>query len=208
MEIMTRKLNLEKEDPNYYKVGLKPEIRDLDVYYYLSIAGRCAPEDPHFNSAIEALYKIAYPLKFTFKNRGLDFVVPKMEGFWWVDGEIKSTEDFKKVPRSEWNWKILIRQPDFIEEQDFEAVKQDVLVKNKDLPLLREVQYEKINEGLSAQILHIGSYEAEEVSLKKLYDFIEENGYRINNHHHEIYLSDPRRTAEEKLRTILRYGIA
>ncbi|MGB3467938.1 MAG: GyrI-like domain-containing protein [Cyclobacteriaceae bacterium] len=204
---MIKKLNLEKSDRNYYQAGLTPEIRDLDVYYYLTVSGRCAPEDQVFLEAIEALYKVAYAVKFRLKNKDQDFVVPKMEGFWWLDKEIKDIDDFKKVPRSEWNWKIMIRLPDFVEKADYEISLALTLDKNEDRPLLNSVKYEKIHEGLCAQILHIGSYEEEDTSLMKLYDFIEKSGYRINNQHHEIYLSDPRRTPEHKLRTILRYGI-
>ncbi|MEL6562621.1 MAG: GyrI-like domain-containing protein [Bacteroidota bacterium] len=202
-----KKLDLLKADANYYKVGKKPEIRDLDTYYYLSVSGKCAPEDQEFLVAIEALYKVAYTIKFMLKENELDFVVPKMEGFWWVDGGAENQENFNKIPRSEWNWKILIRLPDFVEEEHFTRAKYVAEEKKADFEAIKQVNYEKINEGKCAQILHVGSYEEEKASLDVLYEFIEANGYKINNYHHEIYLSDPRRTAPEKLRTILRYGI-
>jgi len=207
MTTLTKKIDLLKADPNYYKASKKPEIRDLDTYYYLSIKGKCAPEDDQFITAIEALYKVAYTLKFMCKEKELDFVVPKMEGFWWVDGGAENQKEFQSIPRSEWNWKILIRLPDFVEGDDFTQAKYVAEQKNPTFAQIDDVVYEKINEGRCAQILHLGSYEEEKESLDKLYAFIESEGYKINNYHHEIYLSDPRKTAEEKLRTILRYGI-
>ena len=207
MDITMKKTDLLKEDPIYYKVGRKPEFRDLDTYYYLSVSGKCAPEDQQFQDAIEALYGVAYTLKFRLKENEMDFVVPKMEGFWWVDGGAENQKNFSKTPRSEWYWKILIRLPDFVEEDHFTRAKYLAEEKKPDFDTIKQVKYEKIHEGKCAQILHLGSYEEEEDSLKVLYEFIEANGFRINNYHHEIYLSDPRRTAPEKLRTILRYGI-
>lgn len=201
------KLDLQKADPNYYKVGKKPELRDLDPYYYLTIQGRSAPEDEKFNSALEALYAVAYNIKFLCKAEDNDFVVPKMEGFWWVDGGAASQAEYNAVPRDEWNWKITIRMPDFVEADHFfralEGAKQKK-ASNK----LEQVKFELINEGRSAQILHIGSYDKEDESIATLHKFIEEEGLQISGTHHEIYLSDPRKTAEEKLRTILRYSVA
>ena len=207
MNTTIKKTDLLKEDPNYYKVGKKPELRDLDTYYYLSISGKCAPDAPQFLTAIEALYKVAYTLKFMLKENELDFVVPKMEGFWWVDGGAENQAKFNEIPQSDWNWKILIRLPDFVEEDHFTRARYVAEEKNPDFSEVRQVIHEKINEGKCAQILHTGSYDNEEATLNVLYEFIEANGYKINNYHHEIYISDPRRTAPEKLRTILRYGI-
>lgn len=207
MKTLIKKTDLLKEDPNYYKVSKNPEIRDLDTYYYLSISGKCAPDDERFLSAIEALYKVAYTIKFMLKENELDFVIPKMEGFWWVDGGAQEQAQFIKIPKSQWNWKILIRLPDFVEADHFTRAKYIAEEKNVDFPEIKEVLFEKINEGRCAQILHLGSYDDEEATLDILHKFIESNGYKINNYHHEIYLSDPRRTAPEKLRTILRYGI-
>ena len=207
MNTLTSKTDLLKSDPNYYKASKKPVIVDLDVYYYLTASGQCAPEDPQFHAALEALYKVGYTLKFMMKENDLDFVVPKMEGFWWVDQEITSSAEFKKIPRSQWHWKIMIRLPDFVENMHFTQAQALASDKNPGLSGIASINMEKINEGRAAQILHVGSYEEEDETLAKLYDFIEAEGCEINNHHHEIYLSDPRRTPENKLRTILRCGI-
>ena len=202
------KVDLTKEDPNYYKVGLKPELRDLDPYYYLSIQGKSSPEDPKFLTAIESIYAIAYGIKFLCKGEDNDFVVPKMEGFWWVDGGAEAQAEFIKVPRDEWNWQITIRMPDFVEADHFFRALEGAKQKHPENDKLNQIKFELINEGRSAQILHVGSYENEEESLKKLHGFIAEQGLQIAGKHHEIYLSDPRKTAEDKLRTILRYSVA
>ncbi len=201
------KLDLTKADPNYYKVGKKPELRDLDPYYYLTIKGRSAPEDEKFNQAIEALYAVAYGIKFLCKAEDNDFVVPKMEGFWWVDGGAQNQAQYMDVPRDEWNWKITIRMPDFVEAHHFFRALENAKMK-KGIEKLDDIKFELINEGRSAQILHIGSYDHEEQSIEKLHQFITDQGLQISGTHHEIYLSDPRKTPEEKLRTILRYSVA
>lgn len=207
MNTLTTKTDLLKADKAYYSATKKPTIVDLDVYYYLTLQGQSAPEDPQFLQAIEALYKVAYPLKFMLKERDMDFVMPKLEGFWWVDQKVNNTTDFKAIPREEWRWKIMIRMPDFVESFHFSRAQYAAEEKNPRLPQIKDIQYEKINEGRCAQILHIGSYEEEETSLDKLNEFIRSEGFTVNNHHHEIYLSNPYRTPEHKLRTILRYGI-
>ncbi len=204
---MNAKTNLQKEDPNYYKIGKKAEVRDLDTYYYLTIESVCAPENELFNQSIEAIYKIAYTLKFQSKERGFDFVVPKMEAFWWIAGGAENQKEFMNTPREEWHWKILIRLPDFIERDLVNKALQAAKDSKLNNQLLNQVKYESINEGRCVQVLHIGSYDKEENSLKKLHDLMESEGLKVNNYHHEIYLSDPGRTSEDKLRTILRYGV-
>lgn len=207
MEAIIEKLNIEKADPNYYKIGKEPELRDLDPYYYLSVSGRCSPRSKPFLRAIEQLYAVAYGIKFICKAEDMDFVVPKMEGFWWVDGGIEAQHRFTQTPEDQWNWKIVIRMPDFVEGDHFYRAIQKVKVKNPTLISEDEVKYELINEGKCVQVLHLGSYHDEEPSIMKILTFAQENGLSIAGHHHEIYLSDPRKTPENKLRTILRYAV-
>lgn len=208
MNTLTQKLDLQKADKLYYSASKKPTIVDLDIYFFLTLEGQCAPEDPFFLESIEALYKVAYSIKFMMKEDDLDFVVPKLEGYWWVDQEIKSTTDFKAISRADWRWKIMIRMPDFVEAVNFSRAQYSAEQKNPEFGRIGDILFEKINMGRCAQILHVGSYEEEESSLDQLHQLVKSEGYQINGHHHEIYLSDPRRTAEHKLKTILRYGIA
>lgn len=200
--VATEKLDLTKHYPEYYKAKEKPQLVNLEPYNYITISGVSAPEDPIFTEALEKLYALAYSIKFTCKANDLDFVVPKMEGFWWVDGNLP----FEETPRSDWHWKIMFRMPDFVGRSDFEMGLEGLVQKNK-ISAEHGLVFEEIHEGLSAQILHLGSYDNETESLEKLYAFIEREGFQIAGYHHEIYLSDPRKVAEEKLRTILRYAI-
>ena len=113
--------------------------------------------------------------------------------------------EFVKTPRDQWCWKITIRMPDFVEHDHFfRALEQ---VRRKGIDGIEEVKFELINEGKCVQILHLGSYENEEHSISKLHQFIADQGLEISYYHHEIYLSDPRRTAESKLKTIIRYAV-
>jgi len=207
MEAIIEKLDLRKEDPNYYKASKQPVMCDLDSYYYVSISGRCDPHANEFLEAIDKLYLVAYTIKFICKAEDMDFIMPKMEGFWWIDGGLEAQHMFAQTPPEEWNWKIVIRMPDFVEGDHFYRAMQKERAKNEDLVLDEEVKFELINEGLSVQGLHIGSYYEEEPTIAKIMEYIQENGLVVSGYHHEIYLSDPRKTPEEKLETILRYAV-
>ena len=207
MNATLEKLDLIKEDPHqYYKAKKHPELRDLDTYYYLSVSGRCSPEAKDFNDAIEILYSVAYTIKFTCKAEDNDFVIPKMEGFWWIDGSYEDQRKFTQTPKDEWNWKIVIRMPDFVEGDHFNRACQKVRLKNPEIDI-DKITFEQINEGISVQILHLGSYDDEEPAILNMLDFINKNDLEVDGHHHEVYLSDPRRTPKEKLKTILRYAV-
>jgi hypothetical protein len=207
METLTDKLDLVKADRNYYHAGRNPELRDLDAYYYLTCEGIGDPNKAPFLKAIEQLYAVAYQIKFLCKKEDMDFVVPKMEGFWWIAGGPEVQHLFPQTPPDQWHWKIVIRMPDYVEaDHYYRAVHQ---VENKKPELLKNnpVKYELINEGRAVQILHIGSYDEEKPTIDKLLNFARENGLEISGHHHEIYLSDPRKVPAEKLKTILRYAV-
>ena len=207
MEAIIEKLDLEKEDHNYYKTGKEPEIRDLDPYYYLTVEGKSSPSSESFNLAIEQVYAVAYNIKFLCKAEDLDFKVPKMEGFWWIDGGLEAQHKFTETPEDEWNWKITIRMPDFVEGDHFYRAIQSTKLKKPELSVEDKVKYELINEGKCVQILHIGSYDSETESIEKIMNFNKLNNLEVAGYHHEIYLSDPRKTPEHKLRTILRYAV-
>lgn len=197
-----KKLDLTKEYPAYYKVGLDPKIVALDAINYLTIGGQSAPDDQKFTGAIEAIYPLAYGIKGHYKAEGKDFVVAKMECMWWV----APGKDFAKTPREEWFWKIIIRQPKFVDNKVFEKVKEVILTKKK-LERIHDVNFEEINEGKCIQVLHLGSYDEEEASIGKIFKLMGENGLQMNGYHHEIYISDPTRTAVENLKTIIRYPV-
>ncbi|MCO6359723.1 GyrI-like domain-containing protein [Roseivirga pacifica] len=196
------KLDLAKAYPEYYKATQKPQLVNFEPYHYLTCQGQCAPEDAYFLGVIEAMYPLAYGIKFLCKTQELDFVVPKMEAFWWVEGDLP----YDETPREEWHWKILFRMPDFVCKSEFEQVVAKLKSEGKWNSQF-DIAFEEIHEGLSAQILHIGSYEEEEASLNTLHQFIQREGFEIAGKHHEIYLNDPRKTETGKLKTILRYAV-
>ncbi|MHA4742315.1 GyrI-like domain-containing protein [Dyadobacter sp. MSC1_007] len=201
------KLDLTKEFKNYYSAKTTPALETLGPACYLSICGKGDPSGEGFAEKIQALYPVAYQLKFAFKAKGKDFVVAKLEGLWWYDetrySDVSISEAPKAIPREEWEYRLLIRIPDYVRREDVDlAVKECVAKKGNDL--IREVTYFEMNEGNVVQMLHIGPFDTEPVSLGVIYDFILGHGFGRNGLHHEIYLSDFRKTPPEKLKTILR----
>ena len=160
---------------------------------------------PAYQQALEALYAVAYKLKFTSKKSGGgDYVVPPLEGMWWA-------EDVKVFQaggdRSLWLWTMMIMQPAWITEAMLQAAKEEVS-RSKALPALPTLRLESYHEGLAVQTLHVGPYDAEGPVLKELHAvYLPRNGWIENGKHHEIYLGDPRRTAPERLKTILRQPV-
>lgn len=196
------KLNLTKSYPEYYSATLTPNLVELEPCNYLSIQGNSSPEDALFTTAIEEIYAMAYQIKFMFKAEEMDFVVPKMEAFWWVEGELP----FDEAPKEEWHWNILIRMPDFVGEGEVK-IASEVLIEKAKLQADHKVELTSLHEGKSVQVLHIGGYDEEQESISKIEKFMESEGLQINGRHHEIYLSDPRKVSKEKLRTIIRYAV-
>jgi hypothetical protein len=204
------KIDLSKDDKAYYTAKQKPEVLKLAPMQYLAIAGQGDPSSKGFAECIEALYSVAYTIKFEWKVAGKDFVVPKLEGQWWFDEDkycgVSMTDAPTKIPRSEWMFRLLIRMPEFVEKDNITTAASNVVSK-KGMALARKVEYFEMNEGSVVQILHIGPFDKEPESLGKLQGFIEAYGLKRNGLHHEIYLSDFRKTAPEKLKTILREPI-
>jgi hypothetical protein len=204
---MNRKLDLTKLDKDYYTAKLKPQLIDLKACYpYLSILGKGDPSSLEFANDIAALYSTAYTLKFAFKAMDKDFTVAKLEGLWWFD-EAKypnlNVETALSVPRAAWEYRLLIRMPDYVKET---AVKEAVAkaFAKKDIARIKEVHYFELQEGKCVQMMHVGAFDTEINTLKQIMAFCEEHDLQKNGLHHEIYLSDFRKTAPEKLKTILR----
>jgi hypothetical protein len=183
------------------------EFRILEVppANYLMIDGEGDPNTPVFGEATEALYPLAYSLKFASKReRDRDYVVPPLEGLWWSDDMAAFTA---RRDKSRWSWTLLIMQPEWIDAAFVDAARRTVEAKGAP-PRLGDIRFETLSEGLCVQTLHIGSFDDEAPVLARLHDeFIPANGLRMTGRHHEVYLSDPRRTAPEKLRTILRQPV-
>ncbi len=196
------KLNLFKSHPEYYKAKQSPSIREFEPYYYITISGQSGPEEELFTSAIQTIYPVAFGIKSLCKANNLDFVVPKLEGQWWVE----DVRPFDEVPTNEWFWRIMIRMPDFVNEDLFDQAKSNMMLKGKK-GRFNELKFEQINEGKCVQLLHIGPYTEEGKSIDKIIDKLKTESLEFNGHHHEIYISDPQRTPAWKLKTILRYPV-
>ena len=198
------KLDLRKELKQFYTSSKKPNIVDVPEGKFLTITGRGEPGGEAYQAALNALYSVAYTVKFGSKKEGRDFTVMPLEGLWWWD--TPATRLSEAPPREEWNWKSMIRQPDFVTDEMVEAAKEEAKAK-KGLTEVDNIVLEVFEGGLSAQIMHIGPYSEEGPTVERLHAFIAGNGYRMRGIHHEIYLSDPRRSAPERWRTIIRQPI-
>ena len=197
------KLDLYKENKAEYATPKKPVFLDLRPAKYLTIEGRGEPGGASFQERIGALYAVAFTLKMERKFAGQDYGVCKLEGLWWVDG---TPGDFTVVPKSEWQWKLLIRTPDFIEAKQVKATIEKLIAKGKAADV-RDVKLETIREGKCAQMLHVGPYDGERQTIQQMCAASTAQGLEFHGLHHEIYLSDPRRVSPEKLRTILRIPV-
>ncbi len=201
------KLDLKKRYKAYYTAKSVPEIVDIESAQYLSIRGKGDPSGSDFAERISALYATAYTVKFIYKEQGQDFVVSKLEGQWWYDTEAfpaqTVTSASVNIPRSEWEYRLLIRMPEYVTNLAIEDAK-DIAFRKKGLPLIKELAYFEMTEGKSVQFLHVGPFSTEPESLAIMADFMESHNLQQNGLHHEIYLSDFRKTAPERLKTILR----
>ncbi|MFJ6675053.1 GyrI-like domain-containing protein [Actinosynnema sp. NPDC091369] len=177
---------------------------DVPEQQFLAVDGRGDPNtSPEHARAVEALYTVAYAIKFASRREGRDLVVAPLEGLWWAD----EPEVFTTRAKDRWHWRMLISQPDWITEDAVEEAKR-VAAAKKDLPTIADVRRHVLHEGTSAQVLHIGSYDDEGPVLARLHDeWLRANGLRMTGLHHEVYVGDPRRTEPAKLRTVLRQPV-
>ena len=200
------KYDLKREHAELYAPSAKEfAIVDVPPMRYLAVDGHGDPNSaPAYREAVEALFGVAYALKFASKRLlGRDFVVAPLEGLWWADDQ----GAFVARHKDEWNWTMLVAQPDWIDE---DAVASAVAAARAKAPnsALDRLRLEHLHEASSAQILHVGSYDDEAPTLARLHDeWMPQHGLTFNGPHHEVYLSDARRTAPEKLRTVLRQPV-
>ncbi len=181
-------------------------VLDVPDMQYLMIDGHGDPNtSPLYTDALGALYPIAYKLKFSSKADIRDYVVPPLEGLWWA----ADMESFTTArDKSEWEWTLMIMVPEWIDQARFAAAAREVGA-NDPPARLAEVRLETLSEGKCVQTLHVGSFDDEADVLARMHDeFIPANGMRMVGKHHEIYLSDFRRVAPDKMRTILRQPLA
>ena len=204
--------DFKKEYKEFYMPKNKPEIVNVSIANYIAVRGKGDPneKDGAYQQAISVLYAIAYTLKMSYKTdykiEGFfEYVVPPLEGFWWQD----DVEGMDYTNKSMLNWISVIRLPDFVSKEDFKwAV--EIATKKKKLDCL-SVEYLMIDEGLCVQIMHRGPFDDEPATVALMDAYLEQNGYvndiNMERLHHEIYLSDARRIAPEKWKTIIRHPI-
>jgi hypothetical protein len=198
------KLDLGKLHAADYAATRTPALVTLKPATYLAIAGQGEPGGAVFTDRIGALYGVAFTVKMTRKFAGLqDYAVGKLECVWPMaaDGDY-----FSRTPRQEWEWKLLIRTPDFVGANDLKRAVSALLDKGKP-PSVREVRLETIAEGQCVQMLHVGPYDQEGETIQVMAAFAQRQGLKFQGRHHEIFVSDPRRVAPAKLKTILRHPV-
>jgi hypothetical protein len=199
-------LDLKKELPDYFKVGTRDfALVTLPAYSYLVVDGEGDPNHSlQYAEAIELLFTVAYTLKFLSKSENdFDYVVPPLEGLWWAS----DPRSFARARKDDWKWTMMIMVPAAVPRSLVARAKKAVLEKRPELDLSK-VRQRSLREGLSVQILHVGPYDAEGPTLARMHgEFMAQHGLAFNGKHHEIYLSDARRSSPEKLRTILRQPV-
>ena len=184
----------------YFPSAKEPVFVDVPAMQFAMVDGVGDPNtSKDFQEALGALYGIAYTIKFAAKKaKGPEVLVMPLEALWWSEGA-----DILEADKAGWSWRAMLMEPPSVTRRMFEeSVNQ--LRERKNPPALGKVRLERWREGKAAQILHIGPYAAEGPNIERLHAFIRENGYRPTGKHHEIYLGDPRRSAPEKLKTVIR----
>jgi hypothetical protein len=203
---MPTKLDLKKDLKHLYNPSAQEfVVVDVPSMNFLMIDGQGNPNtSPEYHEAVQALYSVAYAIKFAVKKTlGIDYPVMPLEGLWWAD-EMRT---FSTERKDDWRWTMMIMQPDPVTCGQVESAMAQAS-KKKELPALPRLRLEPYHEGLSVQVLHIGPYEKEAPTLARLHnDFIPANGYVTAGKHHEIYLSDPNRVPPEKWKTVLRQPV-
>ena len=203
---MTQKIDFKKTLDSYQAKRGVFRLVEVPPLHYLMIDGHGDPNtSPAFAEAIETLYPIAYKLKFASKQGlGRDYVVPPLEGLWWAD----DMDAFSNRDKSQWDWTLLLLVPDWIDQAMVDAAVEQVAAKYPPARL-GDVRFDLLDEGLCVQTLHVGSFDDEGPVLQRLHEeFIPNQGLTPTGHHHEVYFSDFRRTAPDKLRTLLRQPVA
>ena len=216
---MSDKLDYKKEYKNFYQPKTAPTIVDVPSMKFIMIDGKGNPNDEagEYVKAIELLYGLSYTIKMSNKSGNslpdfFEYVVPPLEGLWWteVDRPFDTNQKDKLI------WIAMIRQPEFVTDEVFNWAVDELKKRKPQLDISR-ARLEEFTEGLCVQMMHLGSYDTEAITVKSIDDFAASNGYvnaisevspeGIIRRHHEIYLNDPRKVAPEKMKTVIRHPI-
>ena len=198
---MAAKIDIKKQYKHLFTSKREPQLVQVPKFRYLMIDGDGSPDGAAFQDAIGALYSTAYTTKFRLKADGrADFVVPPLEALWWAEDE----SAFDENRRDEWQWTLMLIQPDHVSDDDITDALAGLDRKGKATAAHRIMRTELLDEGEAVQCLHVGPYDSMGEAISTMQAFAESNGLELAGKHHDVYLSDPRRTAPEKLKTVLR----
>jgi len=204
---MAEKVDLKKLLKAFYNPEPKePVILEIPPMQFLMIDGEGNPNTaPAYRDALETLYAVSYTVKFMMKQEhGLNYTVMPLEGLWW--GTPLGHTHFTAADKDLFRWTAMIMQPDFVTP---ELMAEGILraAAKKPLAAADKLRFETFAEGLAVQVMYFGPYDAEGPTIERMHQFAYEKGYELAGKHHEIYLGDPRRTAPEKLKTVLRHPL-
>jgi hypothetical protein len=206
---VVEKVDGKKQFREFYSPSAKqPVIVDVPEFAFVAVDGAGTPnEGTGFQDAIGALYGVAYTLKFMGKKRPEAalpaFSVMPLEALWWGEGD----DGLVVPPPDHWQWTAMIALPDFVDEKHVALALDEVRRKGRGSDAVDRLRLTRWAEGPAVQIMHVGPYAEERPTIERMFAFAAEQGYRLRGRHHEIYLGDPRRTAPEKLRTVLRHPV-
>ncbi|RCX17218.1 hypothetical protein DFR58_108112 [Anaerobacterium chartisolvens] len=207
---MSDKLDYKKEFKDLYMPKNKPSLIDVPPMNFILINGKGSPQQEEYQNAISILYALSFTIKMSKMSGNqpqgyFEYVVPPLEGLWWCEN---GGFDFEK--RDIWRWTSMMRQPEFVTMEVFKWAFDECKKKKPELDISR-ARFEQFTEDLCVQMMHTGPYSDEPKSIEMMGKFVEESNLvdvtGIDRKHHEIYLSDPRKTAPEKLRTVLRHPV-
>lgn len=199
------KIDYKRELKNLYTASAKqPALIDVPTFRYLTIDGIGDPNTSSaYRDAVESLFSLAYTIKFAIKkSSAVDYGVMPLEGLWWMD----DMRQFSVARKHEWKWTMMIMQPAIVTQPMVDTCRSE-LARKKDLTSLSKVEFAAFKEGSAAQILHVGPFTEEGPTIEKLHGFIAASGLKLAGKHHEIYLSDIRRAAPAKWKTIIRQPV-
>ncbi|KAF0109821.1 MAG: hypothetical protein FD147_2045 [Chloroflexi bacterium] len=199
------KLDLKKQYKALYSSSAKDfSVLSIPPLQYIMVDGHGDPGSaPEYLDSVQTLYSLAYTLKFHIKKTlARDFTVMGLEGLWWMP----DMSQFSMERKADWDWTMMILQPDFVTLDLFEEAKRQAVAKGKAL-LSTRARLETLVEDLCVQIMYFGAYDDEPPTIARMHAFIHAQGYVPNGKHHEVYLSDPRKVAPEKNKTILRQPV-
>lgn len=202
-----QKVDYKKEDKHLYVPKSQPVIVDVPKMTFVSLHGTGDPNESEFSEATAALYSFSYAVKMSYKGSTVpenyyEYTVYPLEGVWDLVDLSKPSTD-----KSNYSYDIMIRQPDFLTKDWFDYFLESTQ-KKKPNPHLSQIEFISLEEGLCCQMMHMGPYDTEPESFKQMEAFCLENGYeRISKTHREIYLSDPRKTQPQKMKTVLRFNV-